>query len=170
LRLVPGEGTRPIGDRAKEALFGILGADIEGAAFLDLFAGTGSVGIEALSRGASAAVFVDRAPAAVQTVRQNLEATGVAERATVVQRDSFTYLEGRHPSRFDYVYVAPPQYKDLWLKTLRALDARPDWMSEDAWVIVQIDPREDQTEQLERLVRFDERSYGQTRLIFYRQP
>jgi 16S rRNA (guanine(966)-N(2))-methyltransferase RsmD len=170
LRLVPGEGTRPIGDRAKEALFGILGADIEGAAFLDLFAGTGSVGIEALSRGASAAVFVDRAPAAVQTVRQNLEATGVAERATVVQRDSFTYLEGRPPSRFDYVYVAPPQYKDLWLKTLRALDARPDWMSEDAWVIVQIDPREDQTEQLERLVRFDERSYGQTRLIFYRQP
>jgi 16S rRNA (guanine(966)-N(2))-methyltransferase RsmD len=143
LRLVPGEGTRPIGDRVKVALFDILGADVEGSAFLDLFAGTGSVGIEALSRGAAAAVFVDKAAPAVRTVRENLVATGLIDRATVIQRDSFAYLAEDPTAPFDYVYVAPPQYEGMWLKVLRRLEEKPDWMSEDAWVIIQIDPRED---------------------------
>jgi 16S rRNA (guanine(966)-N(2))-methyltransferase RsmD len=168
LQRVPGEGTRPIGDRVKEALFSILGADVEASAFLDLFAGTGSVGIEALSRGASAAVFVDKASAAVRTVSENLKSTGLGDRASVVQADSFAYLEKQPPMAFDYVYLAPPQYHGLWLKAVRALDARTAWTSEDGWVIVQIDPREDAAEGLSRLERFDERSYGDTRLIFYR--
>jgi len=168
LRAVPGEGTRPIGDRVKVALFDILGADIEGSRFLDLFAGTGGVGIEALSRGASSATFIDKASAAVQTVRENLSATGLGDRATVLQQDSFAYLEKNPPAAFDYVFVAPPQYHGLWLKALRALEAQPGWTSEDAWAIVQIDPHEDVAEGLSRLDRFDERSYGQTRLVFYR--
>ncbi|HLE23285.1 MAG TPA: 16S rRNA (guanine(966)-N(2))-methyltransferase RsmD [Anaerolineales bacterium] len=169
LRLVPGEGTRPIGDRAKEALFGILGADVEGCAFLDLFAGTGSVGIEALSRGATAAVFVDKAAPAVRTVRENLATTGLVDRATVVQRDSFAYLAQEPSIAFDYIYIAPPQYHGMWLKALRALEDKPGWMGDDAWAIVQIDPHEDEAEGLARLERFDERSYGQTKLVFYRQ-
>jgi 16S rRNA (guanine(966)-N(2))-methyltransferase RsmD len=167
LRRVPGDGTRPIGDRAKEALFGILGADVEGSTFLDLFAGTGSVGIEALSRGATAAVFVDKAAAAARTVRENLASTGFDARAVVVQRDSFAYLAQDATMAFDYIYIAPPQYHGMWLKVLRALEDKPGWMSEDAWAIVQIDPREDEAEGLARFERFDERSYGQTRLIFY---
>jgi 16S rRNA (guanine(966)-N(2))-methyltransferase RsmD len=169
LRRVPGEGTRPIGDRVKEALFGILGPDVDGSRFLDLFAGTGGVGIEALSRGAAAAVFVDNAPAAVRTVRQNLTTTGLGDRATVVQSDSFAFLEQQPPMTFDYVYLAPPQYHGLWLRSLRTVDAKTAWTGEDAWVIVQIDPREDEAEGLSRLGRFDERSYGDTRLIFYRE-
>lgn len=168
LRLVPGAGTRPIGDRVKEALFGIIGADVEGSAFLDLFAGTGSVGIEALSRGAASAVFVDNATTAMRTIRQNLTETGLAGRAAVIQRDSFSYLEADPPAPFDYVYLAPPQYHGLWRKSLEALDARGAWMSEDAWAIAQIDPREDEPLGLARLARFDERLYGQTKLLFYR--
>jgi 16S rRNA (guanine(966)-N(2))-methyltransferase RsmD len=168
LRLVPGEGTRPIGDRVKEALFDILGPDVEGASFLDLFAGTGSVGIEALSRGAASAVFVDSAPAAIRTVRENLRATGLEGRATVFQRDAFAFLSDRPLMSFEYVYLAPPQYKGLWLRSLKAIDSSSKWMSDDAWAVVQIDPREDEAEGLTTLGRFDDRTYGQTRLIFYR--
>ncbi len=168
LRQVPGEGTRPIGDRVKEALFSILGADVEGARFLDLFAGTGSVGIEALSRGAAEAVFVDKATAAIRTLRENLSATGLTERASLVQQDTFAFL-GQDPAQpFDYAFVAPPQYRGLWREVLLRLDERRAWLSEDGWVIVQIDPREDEPEGLSRLARFDERAYGQTKLIFYR--
>ena len=169
LRRVPGDETRPIGDRVKEALFGILGADVEGSLFLDLFAGTGSVGIEALSRGAKAAVFVDTATAAARTVRENLTSTGLGDRGNVIQQDGFAYLAQEARIAFDYVYIAPPQYHGMWLKALHALEGTPGWMSDDAWVIVQIDPREDEAEGLARLERFDERSYGQTKLVFYRE-
>jgi hypothetical protein len=80
LKAAPGEGTRPITDRVKESLFNILGADIRDARFLDLFAGTGGVGIEALSRGAKEAVFVEQGRAALETIRANLALTKLAER------------------------------------------------------------------------------------------
>jgi 16S rRNA (guanine(966)-N(2))-methyltransferase RsmD len=168
LRMVPGEGTRPIGDRPKQALFNILGPDVEGSVFLDLFAGTGSVGIEALSRGAASAVFVDQASAAVRTVHENLRVTGMADRATVLRQDSFTFLAQPPAAPFDYIYIAPPQYQGQWLEALRVLDTVPAWMSSDGWAVVQIDPREDTAEGLTRLRRFDERVYGQTKLLFYR--
>ena len=76
LRAVPGDITRPITDRTKESLFNIIGSDIVGAGFIDLFAGTGSVGIEALSRGAKYVRFVDFHQSAIQTVKSNLEHTG----------------------------------------------------------------------------------------------
>src|SRR5512139_472558 len=123
LRPVPGDTTRPITDRTKESLFNILGGDIIGATFLDLFAGTGSVGIEALSRGAAFARFIDREQQAVATVRYNLETTGFTGRAEVFKMDAFTYLS-RPPDRsFDYAYIAPPQYKDLWRKALLDFDS-----------------------------------------------
>ncbi len=168
LRMVPGEGTRPIGDRPKESLFNIIGADIVGSRFLDLFAGTGSVGIEAVSRGAAFAAFVDTAAPAVRIVKENLTATGFTEKAVVVQQDAFRYLRTAPDLPFEYVFVAPPQYHGSWLKALQALDVWQGGLSGDAWVIVQIDPREAAEEGLSRLSRFDERVYGQTMLRFYR--
>ena len=99
-------------------MFNILQPDLEGATILDLFAGTGAIGIEALSRGAARAVFVDRAPKAVATVKENLRITGLADRAEVVRDDSFRFLE-RTTESFDIVYVAPPQYLGLWEKACR---------------------------------------------------
>jgi 16S rRNA (guanine966-N2)-methyltransferase len=84
--------TRPITDRAKESLFSILAPRIPGRRFLDLFAGTGSVGIEALSRGAAGATFVERSAPALAGIRHNLEVTGLAARAEVAGRDVFGYL------------------------------------------------------------------------------
>ncbi|HNS38872.1 MAG TPA: RsmD family RNA methyltransferase, partial [Promineifilum sp.] len=80
LKLVPGDTTRPIMDRVKESLFNILG-DIQGTRWLDLYAGTGQVGIEALSRGAAAVVFIDKARAAIQTIRDNLNHTQLMDGA-----------------------------------------------------------------------------------------
>ncbi len=170
LSLVPGAGTRPVQDKVKQALFNIIGPDIEGARFLDLFAGTGSVGIEALSRGAAAAVFLDTHPAAVRTIEANLARTGLRDRAQVLRREALAYLRQERPEPFDYVYVAPPQYQGLWREAVLLLDRRPEVLHPDAWVIAQMHPREYQELALARLEVFDRRRYGNTLLAFYRLP
>jgi 16S rRNA (guanine966-N2)-methyltransferase len=169
LRSVPGDSTRPITDRTKESLFNILGGDIQGATFLDLFAGTGSVGIEALSRGAVFARFLDKNQNAVQTIRANLQLSETAQRAEVMRIDSFQLLQGESDRGFDYVYIAPPQYKELWKRALLILDDHPGWLSPDAWVIVQIHPVEYATMDLQNLAEFDKRRYGSTILVFYQR-
>lgn len=166
LKSVPGDITRPITDRAKCALFSIIGNRVIGSRFLDLFAGTGQVGIEALSRGGEEAVFVERAGPALRTIRENLEHTRLEEGAHIVGSDVFEFLL-REPDPFDFVYVAPPQYKGLWIKTLRLLDEKPGWIDGDGWVIVQIDPVEYEEQALEHLGLFDQRSYGGVMLCFY---
>ncbi|MBN1876879.1 MAG: 16S rRNA (guanine(966)-N(2))-methyltransferase RsmD [Anaerolineae bacterium] len=166
LRSVPGPGTRPITDRAKSGLFSILDKDILNANFLDLFAGTGQVGIEALSRGATTAVFVEQSQAALRTIYQNLSDTNLTEGTQVIRQDVFRYLTT--PSRpFDYIYVAPPQYRNLWSKTLWVLDTQPGWLAEDGWVIAQIHPTEYETLNLQNLELFDQRKYGSVMLCFY---
>jgi len=172
LQAVPGDVTRPITDRTKEALFDILGGFIVGARVLDLFAGTGAVGIEALSRGAAETVFIDKSLAALRTVRANLQHTRLAERATVLRADAFKYLASPNAVPFDLIYVAPPQYKGMWAEALRALDTRPAWLNCDpeqgsGLVVVQIYPREYQDLPLSHLVQYDQRKYGSTLLCFY---
>jgi 16S rRNA (guanine(966)-N(2))-methyltransferase RsmD len=154
-------------DRVKEALFNILGPAIRGSHFLDLFAGTGSVGIEALSRGAERAVFLDTDKRAIATIRANLDRTGLVMSAKVLRRDALTFLASDDGERFDYVYVAPPQYQGLWKETLLLLDSRPLHLNPDAWVVVQMDPTEREEIELERLENFDRRRYGSTELTFY---
>jgi 16S rRNA (guanine(966)-N(2))-methyltransferase RsmD len=158
-------------DRVKEALFSIIGRRIVDSTILDLFAGTGSVGIEALSRGARHAVFVDLERAAIQTIRANLELTRLLDSATIRRTDALQLLRQSPPAPpYDYIYIAPPQYKDLWLKTLHALDANPGWIGDDTTVIVQIDPSEQQDVSLSHLEPFDMRRYGSTILWFFAAP
>jgi 16S rRNA (guanine(966)-N(2))-methyltransferase RsmD len=170
LRLVPGESTRPINDRVKESLFNIIGADVQDAWVLDLFAGTGSVGIEALSRGAAGALLIDNDPGAIGTVQANLDATGLTGKGEVLRADAFALL-GQAPGRkFDYVYIAPPQYHELWSRAVALLDAHPKWLNPDAWVIAQMHPKEYQGLELARLHESDQRKYGSTLLVFYEFP
>jgi 16S rRNA (guanine(966)-N(2))-methyltransferase RsmD len=167
LAAVPGAGTRPVTGKVKGALFNILGRNIEGATFLDLFAGTGSVGIEALSRGARHVVFVDRGHRAIDTIRRNLAALDAKERAEVIYGDAFHYLKNAPPELlFDYVYVAPPQYQELWAQTLLALNDNPH-LAADGLIIVQIHPKEFRELDAPRLRLLRERRYGSTMLCFY---
>lgn len=167
LSSVPGDTTRPITDRVKEALFNILGGDLLDATFFDLFSGTGSVGIEALSRGARFARLNDINRAAVTTIKTNLEKTHLTSRAEVYQADVFALLKRPPDQAFDYIYIAPPQYKELWKRALRDLDANPGWIKADTWVIVQIDPVEYEPQNLTHLSELDQRKYGSTLLVFY---
>jgi len=169
LKPVPGDITRPITDRVKEALFNIIGVDINAASWLDLFGGTGSVGIEALSRGAGFVRFIDLNFPAVKTIRENLILTHTENNSQVIQADAFAYLKSKPDRQFDYVYIAPPQYQKLWEKALSEIDLHPEWLSPDAWVIVQIDPVELTPITLEWLIQFDQRRYGSTLLLFYQK-
>ena len=169
LKPVPGASTRPIMDRVKEALFSIIGSEIQGANFLDLFAGTGSVGIEALSRGAESALFVDSDRRAVKIIHENLAHTRLAGKARVLRRDAFQVLAKAPDRPYRFIYVAPPQYRRIWRKALEALDANSLWQDVNCTIIAQIDPQEyDAAPDLERLKLVDEREYGRTKLLFYR--
>ena len=167
LQSVPGGGTRPIMSKVKAALFNIVSPYTLESTWLDLYAGTGSVGIEALSRGAAFTRFVDNNKAANKTIRTNLEHTGLSDQAEVWQKSVSSVLNRVPDRKFDFIYIAPPQYKEIWLKTLKSVDENPDWLLEDSWVIVQIDKVEYQEQSLETLRLFDRRTYGNTELIFY---
>jgi 16S rRNA (guanine(966)-N(2))-methyltransferase RsmD len=176
LLLVPGEGTRPILDRVKTALFDILRPRISGMVMLDLFAGSGSVGIEALSQGAAHCTFIDRGHRAVATIKRNLEITSLGDRAQVLHTDALQYLKGTTKS-FDLIYIAPPQYKKLWLEALGSLGGRLTAPSagvseseeeiEPGMAIVQIDPREYESVDLGPIREVRQKRYGNTLLVFY---
>ena len=163
--------TRPVMDRVKTALFDILAPRIVGARFLDLFAGSGGVGIEALSRGAESATFVELGLEALRCVRENVALTGFSAQSEIVRADAFAFLtrataERRH---YDMVYVAPPQYQGMAARALTQLDMQPV-TAPGGLVIAQIHPREApelSALTLRRLRQEDERKYGSTLLIFY---
>lgn len=167
LMMTPGDSTRPITDRAKEALFSILGDWIEGARVLDLFGGTGGVGIECLSRGARWSDFVELNRKAIETINANLRHCGFERQATVVRGDSFAYLQRYHGEPYDLIFVAPPQYQGLWHKALTLIDSKPDLLAQYGSVIVQIHPRELEPVELQRLEEYDRRQYGSVMLLFY---
>lgn len=171
LASVPGSTTRPITDRVKQALFNIIADDVKNCTMLDLFGGTGAVGIEALSRGAQRVTFIDSAMTAVKTMQGNLKALGLDARASVVKQDAFAYLGAQPNQRYDFIYIAPPQYEALWLKALMLVDANPHWLADMGCVICQIDPREYAQVVLQNLEPGDERKYGNTMLLFFeRKP
>ena len=169
LKLVPGDSTRPVMDRVKESLFNILGDWVRDSHWLDLFAGTGSVGIEALSRGAASCLFLDLSREAVRTIHENLKTTGLEEDAEVRRADALAFLDGipDESSRFEVIYIAPPQYHSLWRQALERIDQQIDWLLPDGIAIAQIDPREYEELPLTHLRRYDERKYGNTLLCFY---
>lgn len=151
----------------KAALFNIVSPYVLDSTWLDLFAGTGSVGIEALSRGAAAACFVENQIRAVKTIHANLEHTGFVDMGEVWRKDAFSILDELGDRQFDFVYIAPPQYKDIWTRAILALDRNPSWLLDDSWVIVQIDKVEYKPQPLENLQLFRRETYGNTELVFY---
>lgn len=163
--------TRPILDRVKTSLFDILAGDVVDARVLDLFAGAGQVGIEALSRGAASATFIELSPQVAQVVRENLALTRLEASAEVIRGDAFSFLRTARAQRriFDLIYVAPPQYLGMAAKALTLLDREP-LTEPGGLVITQTHPRERADFDglaLTRLRRYDERVYGSTLLLFY---
>jgi 16S rRNA (guanine966-N2)-methyltransferase len=157
LRAPRGTRTRPTADRVREALFSMLG-DVSGARVLDLYAGSGALGIEALSRGAESAVFVERDPRAVAAIKANLDAVGASE-ATVRRRDALRELAtGGGP--YDLVFADPPY--DVAPRLAQSLaELLPAVLTEDARIVTESDKRMP-LELPFPLIR--ERTYGDTRI------
>ena len=167
LKTAPGDTTRPITDRVKEALFNILAGDVLDSTWWDLFAGTGAVGIEALSRGASLVRFSDLNRAPIETIKWNLQHCGFSPSADIRRGDAFAMLARQPDRQFEFIYIAPPQFEDMWSRALLAVDENPGWLTATGWVMVQIAPREYQELKLNDLEEVDQRKYGSTLLMFY---
>ena len=167
LKSVPGDTTRPVMDRVKEALFNILAGDVINSNWWDLFAGTGAIGIEALSRGASFVRFSDLNRAPIETIKENVEHCGFSQQSEIRKGDAFGMLTTQADRKFEYIYIAPPQYQEMWVKTLKLTDEYTGWLADEGTVIVQIDPTEYQEIELNNLEETEQRKYGSTLIIFY---
>lgn len=167
LKSVPGDTTRPITDRVKEALFNILAGDVVDSTWWDLFAGTGAVGIEAISRGAALVRFSDLNRAPIDTIKWNLEHCGFLAQAEIRRGDAFALLAATPDRQFEFIYIAPPQYKEMWSRALLELDANPGWLTKTGCAIAQIDPKEYLDLQVKNLAEVEQRKYGSTLLVFY---
>ena len=169
----PGAGTRPLADRVKQTLFAILEPDLPGARVLDLFAGSGAAGIEALSRGAASAVFVEKDAGAAAVIEANLRATSLTgPAATVVRADALTWLGRPTPpdAPFDLVIVDPPYAEtDLLIRTLEALGAADAPLAPGARVVAKHFWRDRPPDQIGLLASERDRRFGETALTFYRR-
>ena len=162
------ETTRPTSDRIKESLFNILGQRVFDRKVLDVFAGTGNLGLEALSRGAASAVMVDRATA--ELIRDNARLTRLQDQVVVKAGDVFTEL-GRlaaAEAQFDLIFCDPPYHQGLWEQTLRTIDASTGLMAANGILVVEHGADENDLPELSRLTRVMNRRYGHTtQLSFY---
>lgn len=168
----PGPGTRPLADRVKQTLFAILEPDLQGAAFLDLFAGSGAAGIEALSRGAASATFVEKDQGAAAVIDANLKATALAgPAASVVRWDVVRWLGESHPDeRFDLVVVDPPYAEtELLGRILEILGGPAAPIAPSARVVAKHFWRDRPPERIGMLAAERDRRFGETALTFYRR-
>ena len=178
LRTLEGDETRPILDRVKESLFDIERPTLAGTKWLDLFGGTGAVGIEALSGGAEHCTFIELRKEAVQAIRANLESCQLNQLAMVRHQDAFSFLKTTKES-FHRIFVAPPQYKGIWIEALQYIAERPELLADTppansdepesfkSKVIVQIDPKEYERLALVGFKELPSRRYGNTLLVWY---
>jgi 16S rRNA (guanine966-N2)-methyltransferase len=169
---VPPSGVRPTGDRAREGMFNSLGSllDLEGATVLDLYAGSGALGLEALSRGAAQVVFVESGPRVLPVLRANLAAVGLPG-GRVVAGSVPTVVAGRPPARFDLVLADPP-YATPVAEVLGVLESlvTGQWLAEEAVLVVERSSREEPWEWPTPLAGLRERRYGEALLRYGRSP
>ena len=164
------QGIRPMRDFVRSALFSILNEFVPDAAFLDLCCGTGSVGLEALSRGAASCMFVDLSPDSCGIARRNLESLDFLTEGRVLEGDAVAMIDelGRRARRFDIVFVGPPYYQELVPSILTALaDGRV--LADDFVVVAEIHHKETAANAYGVLERVNVRRYGDNQLLFYRR-
>jgi len=130
--------TRPTTDRIKETLFNVLQPDIPGCVFIDLFSGSGGIGIEAISRGATKAYFVELAPKAISCIQQNLSFTKFTDRGIVIKQDALAALSGIREEQVDVIFMDPPYNQEHEKRVLTLLKTLP-YVTEDTLIVVEAD-------------------------------
>lgn len=168
-----GQAIRPTSDRVREAIFSILFSRLgafEGKTVLDLFAGTGAMALEALSRGAARAVLVDQDPQAARLIAYNLKSCGLEERATLVRGDVLRVLPRLTEGRFDLIFLDPPYRRGLAAEAIGAIAAQ-GLLAPDGILCAESESREEIPDSAGNLVREERRPYGSTAVhLFIHSP
>ena len=167
LKELVGTDTRPTTDMVKESIYSIIQFDIEGRRILDLFGGTGQMGIEALSRGAAHCTFLDTRREATDLIKENLALTKLDDSATVLQRDALSYLASCG-EKFDVVFLDPPYATDLLEKSLELI-TKIDIMTENGIIVCESDVNSQLPEGQAPYVRGKEYRYGKIKITMYRR-
>lgn len=167
LKTPEGFQTRPTTDRVKEALFSVIQFDIPAASVLDLFGGTGQLGIEALSRGAKHAVFVDESEKACQLIRENLRRTKLEKEASVVRSDYLAYL-GRCREKFDIIFLDPP-YAEVFLENALKMITEIDILQSGGIIVTERPLDKELPYEFDGFVRSKDYKYGKTLITLYRR-
>lgn len=167
LKTPDGMKTRPTADRVKEALFSIINFDLPGAKVLDLFGGTGQLGIEALSRGAQSAVFVDAWEDACRLIRENLKRTKLEVEGKVVRSDYLDYLN-RCNERFDIIFLDPP-YAEVYLENALKRITEIDILQSDGIIVTERPFGKELPWEFDGYTRSKDYKYGKTLLTIYRK-
>lgn len=157
LKTLDGLDVRPTSEKVKEAIFSIIQFDLPEASVLDLFAGSGQLGIEALSRGAKSCIFVDKSRNSIGVIRENIESCGFSSLSRVVNMDSVEFLRGC--PQVDIAILDPPYEKGLILDALPLLESK---IAKNGWVICEHEGGLELPERVGRLVKHREYSYGKT--------
>lgn len=168
LKAPKGMDTRPTEDRVKESLFNILGPIPNDSVILDLFAGSGSIGIEFLSRGAAKAYFVDNSPKSISVIKENLSHTGFLERAKIIKGDAIRTVKflGRKGIKLDYIYIDPPFNKKLIKKALDEIK-KGNISNNNGIIIMEHEKELSLSEEFSNFRKSDARRYGNKALTFY---
>ena len=167
LKTPDGMLTRPTADRVKEALFSIINFDLPGAAVLDLFGGTGQLGIEALSRGAKSAVFVDQREDACKIIRENLRRTKLESQARVIHSDYLDYLR-RSREKFDIILLDPP-YAEVFLENALKCITEIDILQSGGIIVAERPVEKELPFEFEGFTRSKDYKYGKILLTIYRK-
>lgn len=169
LKAPRGENTRPTSDRIKESLFSIIGFIDQDIKVLDLFSGSGSIGIEFLSRGAKLAYFVDSDSESIKIIQDNLEKTKLAEKSLVYKSSVGKAIKkiGNNYIEFDYIFLDPPYNKELVMETLKSIKDE-NLLKNNGIIIIEHETKLELPETVFNLEKADYRKYGDTSISFYR--
>lgn len=170
LKMVPGKHVRPTADRVKESLFQVIGPFFDGGWVLDLFAGTGALGLEALSRGAERAIFIDQSRISLDTVLSNVEATGMKDRVEIYRRDARAACRvlSKRGLRFRLIFLDPPYHENLLLPVLTLIGGS-DLLTEDGIVAAEYPSRESLPKRIGALVETRRLTYGDTTISLFQR-
>lgn len=168
LKAVPGESTRPTTDKIKESLFNMIGPYFDGGNCLDLFAGSGGLAIEAVSRGMDKAVLIDKAPAAIKVIQENIAVTKEEEKFKVIRGDAARVINNLKSEQqvFDLVFLDPPYAKQQIVSQIEAL-LDNNMLSPEALIVCEVDKKVDLPETIKQAQVYKSAEYGITKIMIY---
>ena len=166
LNTIEGQATRPTLDRVKESLFNIIQNEIKESTFIDLFAGSGAIGLEAASRGANKVILCDKSKEAIKIIKKNIEKTHLEEKTEIYQLDYQELLENKNKQKIDIIYIDPP-YKSDYIKKSIEIIIKQKLVNDQSKIIIETDEEERVLKEIEEMPIqiIDRRKYGRARII-----